>query len=138
MNRVTNIAGIRGTDKIGRLMRTLRRFNIVADVVGDVATCTGTPADFAAFDKLDKLWLGGWDLGSEWPQKRFMTTIELGHRALDVVGPVLEKVGWVSAGAGGGSGIMQIEKRFTSLEIAALRVTLGEALFDFDVQEIVE
>jgi hypothetical protein len=54
--RTLHILGLRNTKRLRTVMNLLRTCEIVADVVGDVATCQGTPANWASFDRLSAHW----------------------------------------------------------------------------------
>ncbi len=67
---------------------------------------------------------------------RKLTTIELPHGSLRVVGPLLQQAGFTLGTVGGGHGQMEREGTLTDDEQRELKTKMGELLFLFEIQEI--
>ena len=69
-------------------------------------------------------------------QERKLTTIDLPHKALEVVGPILVEAGFTLGTVGGGYGQMEREGEISEDEKKILTAAMAEELFVFDSEEL--
>lgn len=69
---------------------------------------------------------------------RKLTTIDLPHKALEIVGPILVEAGFNLGTTGTGFGEMERDGEISDDEAKILVAAMAEELFDFCVQDIPE
>ena len=67
-----------------------------------------------------------------------LTLIELPHKVLELVGPILQEAGFELGTVGSGWGQMERVGEISEEEKATLTQKMAEELFTFDVDEFVE
>ena len=68
--------------------------------------------------------------------KRHLTTIDLPHATLRVVGAILEVAGFTLGTVGGGWAQMEREGKISNEESTELAKKMGAVVFDFDIQDV--
>lgn len=71
-------------------------------------------------------------------QERKLTTIDLPHGVLQVVGDILQKAGFTLGTVGSGYGMMEREGDISEEEKSKLIKAMSAELFEFDVQDLEE
>lgn len=69
-------------------------------------------------------------------KERKLTTIDLPHGALRIVGPILDAAGFTLGTTGGGMAEMERDGAISEDEKKTLIAAMAEELFDFDVQTL--